>query len=91
MGYLDWIYFNNYLNRVFQIFCCFGIYLFLPKYLINCLDGNTYLSVERGLVELRKLGLEQQLWETSRKEIEHNSPSVEAANYKHDAESENST
>ncbi|KNA21776.1 hypothetical protein SOVF_039960 [Spinacia oleracea] len=49
------------------------------------------VDVERGLVELRKLGLEQQLWETSRKEIEHNSPSVEAANYKHDAESENST
>ncbi|KAM7272685.1 hypothetical protein ACFE04_027348 [Oxalis oulophora] len=29
------------------------------------------VDVERGLVELRKLGIEQQLWEASRKEIDH--------------------
>ncbi|KAL8154147.1 hypothetical protein V2J09_011907 [Rumex salicifolius] len=29
------------------------------------------VDVERGLRELRKLGIEQQLWEASRKEIEH--------------------
>ena len=28
------------------------------------------VDVERGLLELRKLGIEQQLWETSRKEID---------------------
>lgn len=49
------------------------------------------VDVERALIELRKLGLEQQLWETSRKEIGHHSPSVEVANHKHDVESENST
>lgn len=32
------------------------------------------LSVERGLLELRKLGIEQQLWEASRREIELASP-----------------
>lgn len=29
------------------------------------------VDVERGLIELRKLGIEQQLWEASRKEIDH--------------------
>ena len=29
------------------------------------------MTVERGLIELRKLGIEQQLWEASRKEIDH--------------------
>ncbi|MED6223032.1 scaffold protein Scd2 [Stylosanthes scabra] len=29
------------------------------------------VDVERGLLELRKLGIEQQLWEASRKEIDH--------------------
>ncbi|KAF5174910.1 coiled-coil domain-containing protein SCD2-like [Thalictrum thalictroides] len=28
------------------------------------------VDVERGLIELRKLGIEQQLWEASRKEVE---------------------
>lgn len=28
------------------------------------------VDVERGLIELRKLGIEQQLWEASRKEID---------------------
>lgn len=51
----------------------------------------TCLSVERAVIELRKLGLEQQLWETSRKEIEYHSPSEENANRKQDVESENST
>lgn len=49
------------------------------------------VDVERGLIELRKLGLEQQLWETSRKEIENYSPSMEVVSHKHDVESENST
>lgn len=29
-----------------------------------------FVAVERGLTELRKLGIEQQLWEASRKEID---------------------
>lgn len=33
------------------------------------------MAVERGLLELRKLGIEQQLWEASRKEIDQ-PPSV---------------
>ncbi|XP_057518516.1 coiled-coil domain-containing protein SCD2-like [Amaranthus tricolor] len=49
------------------------------------------VDVERAVIELRKLGLEQQLWETSRKEIEYHSPSEENANRKQDVESENST
>ena len=32
------------------------------------------ISVERGILELRKLGIEQQLWEASRREIELASP-----------------
>ncbi|XP_016446049.2 coiled-coil domain-containing protein SCD2 isoform X1 [Nicotiana tabacum] len=42
------------------------------------------VDVERGLIELRKLGIEQQLWEASRKEIDQ--PSV--TNGKMTAESE---
>ncbi|KAL8042760.1 hypothetical protein ABFX02_09G074200 [Erythranthe guttata] len=42
------------------------------------------VDVERGLTELRKLGIEQQLWDASRKEIGH--PSF--ANGKHVTESE---
>ncbi|CAO2818339.1 unnamed protein product [Amaranthus hypochondriacus] len=49
------------------------------------------VDVERGVIELRKLGLEQQLWETSRKDIEYHSPSSENTNLKQDVESENST
>jgi len=48
------------------------------------------LPVDRGLIELRKLGIEQQLWEASRKEIERPS-SPEYANHKQVAESENSS
>ncbi|KAK7318323.1 hypothetical protein RJT34_03022 [Clitoria ternatea] len=33
-------------------------------------DAFCFLIVERGLLELRKLGIEQQLWEASRKEID---------------------
>jgi len=32
------------------------------------------ISVERGILELRKLGIEQQLWEASRRETELASP-----------------
>ncbi|KAL9273603.1 Coiled-coil domain-containing protein, partial [Drosera capensis] len=32
------------------------------------------VDVERGVIELRKLGIEQQLWEASRKETEHPHP-----------------
>ncbi|KAL5979385.1 scaffold protein Scd2 [Asimina triloba] len=42
--------------------------------------------VERGLMELRKLGIEQQLWEASRREIDHASSVV--ANHKPNGESE---
>ncbi|XP_057791494.1 coiled-coil domain-containing protein SCD2-like isoform X1 [Salvia miltiorrhiza] len=42
------------------------------------------VDVERGLIELRKLGIEQQLWEASRKEI--GQPSL--ANGKHTPESD---
>lgn len=31
------------------------------------------VSVEQGLIELRKLGIEQRLWEASRKEIDEGS------------------
>ncbi|KAK4395511.1 Coiled-coil domain-containing protein SCD2 [Sesamum angolense] len=36
---------------------------------INASRVFAYTTVERGLTELRKLGIEQQLWEASRKEI----------------------
>lgn len=39
----------------------------------NSLKFRILLAVERGLVELRKLGIEQQLWEASRKEIDQSS------------------
>ena len=55
------------------------------------LDTISCVSVERGVIELRKLGLEQQLWETSRKDTEFHSPSSENTNHKQDVESENST
>lgn len=42
------------------------------------------IAVERGLIEVRKLGIEQQLWEASRREI--GQPSV--ANGKHTPDSE---
>ncbi|XP_052181380.1 coiled-coil domain-containing protein SCD2-like isoform X2 [Diospyros lotus] len=45
------------------------------------------VDVERGLTELRKLGIEQQLWEASRKEIEQPS-TASVANGKVVAESE---
>ncbi|KAL3818487.1 hypothetical protein ACJIZ3_004392 [Penstemon smallii] len=47
--------------------------------------SHAAVDVERGLIELRKLGVEQQLWEASRKEIDQ--PSI--ANGKH-TESETS-
>lgn len=31
-----------------------------------------YFSVERGIVELRKLGIEHQIWEASRRQIDQN-------------------
>ena len=47
------------------------------------------IAVERGLTELRKLGIEQQLWEASRQEIDQ--PSLASiANTKVAAESETS-
>ncbi|KAJ8449519.1 hypothetical protein Cgig2_005541 [Carnegiea gigantea] len=48
------------------------------------------VDVDRGLIELRKLGIEQQLWEASRKEIERPS-SPEPANHRQVTESENSS
>lgn len=45
------------------------------------------VDVERGLIELRKLGIERQLWEASRKDME--SPST--SNPKLDADSENNS
>ncbi|XP_059441289.1 coiled-coil domain-containing protein SCD2-like isoform X2 [Corylus avellana] len=47
------------------------------------------VDVERGLLELRKLGIEQQLWEASRKEIDQ-PPSSEAANHNPNADSDTS-
>ncbi|KAL4355328.1 hypothetical protein GQ457_06G036360 [Hibiscus cannabinus] len=43
------------------------------------------VDVDRGLLELRKLGIEQQLWEASRKEIDH--PSTAALSNNNDSES----
>ncbi|GMH01108.1 hypothetical protein Nepgr_002947 [Nepenthes gracilis] len=51
--------------------------------------SNDAVDVDRGLIELRKLGIEQQLWEASRKEIEQLSLGA-AANHKHASESEDS-
>ncbi|KAL4192104.1 hypothetical protein AMTRI_Chr06g170580 [Amborella trichopoda] len=45
------------------------------------------VDVERGLMELRKLGLEAQLWEASRKEIDQSAAS-NASNQKPNADSE---
>ncbi|CAI0548043.1 unnamed protein product [Linum tenue] len=45
------------------------------------------VDVERGLVELRKLSIEQQLWEASRKEIDQSS----LANHKSTTDSDNSS
>ncbi|XP_027342600.1 coiled-coil domain-containing protein SCD2-like [Abrus precatorius] len=45
------------------------------------------VNVERGLLELRKLGIEQQLWEVSRKEIDPR-PALALANHKLSTESE---
>ncbi|KAF4401098.1 hypothetical protein G4B88_013939 [Cannabis sativa] len=42
----------------------------------------------RGLLELRKLGIEQQLWEASRKEIDLASPLFPVANHKNQTDSE---
>ncbi|XP_023638470.1 coiled-coil domain-containing protein SCD2 isoform X2 [Capsella rubella] len=44
------------------------------------------LDVERGLIELRKLGIEQQLWEASRREIDQ-LPSPTSSNHDVDADS----
>ncbi|KAB1217523.1 hypothetical protein CJ030_MR4G028404 [Morella rubra] len=48
------------------------------------------VDVERGLLELRKLAIEQQLWEASRKEIDQPPPST-VANQKPNADSETSS
>ncbi|CDP18972.1 unnamed protein product [Coffea canephora] len=37
--------------------------------------SHDVVDVEQGLMELRKLDIEQRLWEASRKEIDHNQPS----------------
>lgn len=47
------------------------------------------VAVERGLLELRKLSIEQQLWEASRKEIDLPSSSL-FSNHKPTADSETS-
>ena len=39
---------------------------------------DSQISVEQGLMELRKLGIEHRLWEASRKEIEQDT-SISAA------------
>ncbi|KAH9688489.1 Fas-binding factor-like protein [Citrus sinensis] len=41
-----------------------------PHTALHAQQHATYLSVERGLAELRKLGLESQLWQRSRKGLE---------------------
>ncbi|GMY15205.1 coiled-coil domain-containing protein SCD2-like isoform X1 [Fagus crenata] len=52
-------------------------------------NSHDAVDVERGLVELRKLGIEQQLWEASRKEIDQPLSST-VANHKSNADSETS-
>ena len=58
-----------------------------------------FLTVERGLRELRKLGIEQQLWEASRKEsdqpsyssiVNHKASYASIVSQKAAAESDNS-
>ncbi|KAE9587372.1 hypothetical protein Lalb_Chr23g0272931 [Lupinus albus] len=46
-------------------------------------------KVERGLLELRKLGIEQQLWEASRKGIDQ--PPTSVANHKSATDSDASS
>ncbi|XP_061957273.1 coiled-coil domain-containing protein SCD2-like isoform X1 [Populus nigra] len=46
------------------------------------LTSHDAVDVERGVLELRKLSIEQQLWEASRKEIDHSSLAP-GANHKH--------
>ncbi|KAL5564857.1 hypothetical protein UlMin_028021 [Ulmus minor] len=46
------------------------------------------VDVERGLLELRKLGIEQQLWEASRREIDQAPASTTFGNHKLSADSE---
>ncbi|CAG7888522.1 unnamed protein product [Brassica rapa] len=48
--------------------------------------SNDSLDVKRGLIELRKLGIEQQLWEASRREIDQ-LPSPTSSNHDLDADS----
>ncbi|CAH2064795.1 unnamed protein product [Thlaspi arvense] len=51
-------------------------------------SSHDSLDVERGLIELRKLGIEQQLWEASRKEIDQlPSPTSSPSNHDLDADS----
>uniref|UniRef100_A0A2P2L6P4 Uncharacterized protein n=1 Tax=Rhizophora mucronata TaxID=61149 RepID=A0A2P2L6P4_RHIMU len=52
-----------------------------------CVPTWCILTVERGLLELRKLSIEQQLWEASRREIDQ--PSLASvANYNPNTDSE---
>ncbi|GAB4860359.1 hypothetical protein Ancab_035517 [Ancistrocladus abbreviatus] len=60
------------------------------NYSVQTTTSLDVVDVERGLVELRKLGIEQQLWQASRKEIEHQSPSAATVNNVHGSESEGS-
>ncbi|KAL4362074.1 hypothetical protein GQ457_04G035950 [Hibiscus cannabinus] len=48
--------------------------------------SHDVVDVDRGLLELRKLGIEQQLWEASRKEIDHPSAAADLSNH-NDSES----
>lgn len=56
----------------------------VQRWIINRLDGElgSFFAVERGLMELRELGIEQQLWEASRREIATDNSAAVTANHK---------
>lgn len=64
-------------SAILFTFCLDRWHLQFLMFSIGVLD-----AVERGVLELRKLSIEQQLWEASRKEIDHSSLAP-GANHKH--------
>lgn len=70
----------------------FNLYCFEVNecFVYELLCSFCFLLVERDLLELRKLGIEQQLWEASRKGIDQPSESA-LANHKPASDSDTSS
>ena len=73
------VYLLNFL--IFFLVSCTSSNFYGPRcyhYHILLYRTPTFVTaVERGLTELRKLGIEQQLWEGSRADIDEASPALE--------------